>query len=170
MAISPFERQETMRWGPGLDRGRIQDEMERFWGPFYGRGGIQGEMVRLLREYFWGSAGTAHGLMSPAVDLVDTDENIQVKVDLPGIDRKDVEVTVRGDTLTIRGERKEEREEKGENRFFMERQYGKFSRTLTLPSRIRGGMATAKFADGVLHVTLPKTDEEKAGETRLEIK
>lgn len=170
MAISPFARQETVRWGPGFDRGRIQDEMNRLWGPLFGRGHIQDEMIRLMTEYFWGTADTAGDYMNPAVDLVETADRIQVKVDLPGIDRKDVEIILKDDTLTIRGERKENKEEKGENRYFMERKYGKFSRTLTFPSRIKGDRAEARFVDGVLHVTLTKTDEEKAGETRLEVK
>ncbi len=167
MAISPFARQENVRWGPGFDRGGIQNEMNRLWGPAFGRGGIQDEMIRLLADYFWGTTETAGGYLSPAVDLVDTAENIQVKVDLPGIDRKDLEVILKDDTLTIRGERKDE--EKGENRYFTELKYGRFSRTLTLPSRIKGDKAAAKFVDGVLHITLPKTDEEKTWETRLEV-
>ncbi|NOY86428.1 MAG: Hsp20/alpha crystallin family protein [Deltaproteobacteria bacterium] len=167
MAISPFAREENVRWEPGFGGGGIQNEMNRLWGPGFGRGGIQDEMIRLLADYFWGGTGIGGGYLSPAVDLVDTAENIQVKVDLPGIDRKNLEVILKDDALTIRGERKED--EKGENRYFMERKYGKFSRTLTLPSRIKGDKAAAKFVDGVLYITLPKTDEEKAWETKLEI-
>lgn len=149
---------------------RIRSQRPVLWGPFFGMGGIQNEMNRLLSDYFGEPAETTIAGLSPAVDLVDTGENIQVKVELPGIDRKDVEILLKDDTLTIKGEKKEEKEEKGENRYYIERKFGKFSRTLTLPSRIKGDKAAAKFVNGVLHVTLPKVDEEKARETRVEVK
>lgn len=170
MAISPIARQDNIRWEPGFGRGGLQDEMDRLWGPVFGWGGFRDERIRLLADYFWGSTGTVGTYFSPAVDLVDAADSIQIKVDLPGIDRKDVEVILRDDSLTIKGERMEEKEEKGENRYCIERKFGRFSRTLTLPSRIEGNKVEAKFVDGVLHITLPKTNEEKVRETRLEVK
>ena len=174
MAISPISRQEAVRWGPGIDRGGLRDEMVRLWGPVFdvgfGRGGLHDEMARFFADYFWASTGTSSAYLNPVVDLVDTAENIQVQVELPGINREDVEVILKNDSLIIKGEKREEKEEKGDDRYYMERRYGRFSRTLTLPSGIKGDRAVVKFADGVLRITLPKTDEEKTGETRLEVK
>jgi HSP20 family protein len=97
----------------------------------------------------------------PAVDMVDEKDEIVVKADLPGLDQKDIEVTVQDGTLTIRGERKEEREEKKEDYFYAERSYGTFMRSLPLPRGVDADKVKATFKKGVLEVRLPKAKEAK---------
>ena len=107
-----------------------------YFRPFYGLRGLQDEMNRVFSDYFDESAEKSVTLLTPAVDLVDTPDSIQVKVELPGVKKEDVEITLKEDVLTIRGEKKVEKEEKGENRYYVERSYGSFSRSLNLPSSV----------------------------------
>jgi HSP20 family protein len=105
---------------------------------------------------------------TPAVDMVDEKDEIVVKADLPGLDQKDIEVTVQDGTLMIRGERKEEKEEKKEGYYYAERSYGAFVRSLALPKGVDAEKVKATFSKGVLEVRLPKAKEAK-GKT-IEVK
>ncbi|HEX4804184.1 MAG TPA: Hsp20/alpha crystallin family protein [Myxococcaceae bacterium] len=100
--------------------------------------------------------------LNPAADIVETENTIQVKVDLPGHSAKDIQVKLEGDTLTIQSERKQEKEEKGENQLRTERSYGLFSRSFVLPSSVDGSKPEARYLNGVLMVTLPKAEAAKA--------
>ncbi|UCG38519.1 MAG: Hsp20/alpha crystallin family protein [bacterium] len=140
-----------------------------YWGPFFGLRGLQEEMNRLFSDFFGEVPEKGLAAVTPAVDLIDKKDRILVKVELPGISREDVEISLKDDLLTISGEKKEEKEEKGENRYYMERSYGRFSRTLTLPVRVKGEKVKATFKDGVLEVTLPKAEEEKAREVQVKV-
>jgi HSP20 family protein len=91
-------------------------------------------------------------------DIVETENSIQVKVDLPGHSAKDIQVKLEGDTLTIQSERKQEKEAKGENYLRTERSYGLFSRSFVLPATVDGSKPEARYANGVLTVTLPKSE------------
>ena len=91
-----------------------------------------------------------------------------LRADLPGVEEKDIEVTVQDGSLTIRGERKEEKEEKKDNYYFSERSYGAFTRTLTLPAGVERDKVKATFTKGVLEVHLPKAKE--ATGTKVEVK
>ena len=99
---------------------------------------------------------------NPAADIVETENTIQVKVDLPGHSAKDIQVKLEGDTLTILSERKQEKEEKGENYLRTERSHGLFSRSFVLPSSVDGSKPEARYVNGVLTVTLPKAEAAKA--------
>jgi len=118
---------------------------------------LQREMDRLFEDFF-----RRGGLMRPSVDVVETDDTVVVKAELPGMEPKDVDISVSGDKLTIKGERKAEKEEKGKTFYRMERCYGSFCRTVELPVSVEADKAKADYKNGVLEITLPKTEQVKA--------
>ena len=118
---------------------------------------LQREMDRLFEDFF-----RRGGLMRPSVDVVETDDTVVVKAELPGMEPKDVDISVSGDKLTIKGERKAEKEEKGKTFYRMERCYGSFCRTIELPASVEADKAKADYKNGVLEITLPKTEQVKA--------
>jgi HSP20 family protein len=97
------------------------------------------------------------GTFSPSVDVKESDKEIKVSAELPGMEDKDIDVSLTKDSLTIKGEKKEEKEDKGKDFYRMERSYGSFTRTVPLPSEIDTEKVKAEFRKGVLTVTLPKT-------------
>lgn len=142
-----------VRWQP---RGTL-----RTWNPFRDIEELQTEMNRLF-DWSIGRPGTDNLLESawaPAVDVVQENDRYQVRVDLPGMKREEIEITLNGDTLTIQGERRRESETKEDNYYRFERAHGKFSRSLTLPSTVDSGKIEANYKDGVLSVTIPKSPE-----------
>jgi len=139
--------------------------------PFHG---IQKEMNRLFDDFFRGVdlaplGETVFGKFTPAVDIREMEKAFAVHVELPGMDEKDVEVLLADNTLTIKGEKKEEKEAQGENYYHMERLYGSFRRVISLPPGIDHNKAEAKFKKGVLEITLPK-NEIKAKGKKIDIK
>lgn len=106
---------------------------------------------------------------NPSIDVKENDKEIRITAELPGVEENDVEISVSGDALTIKGEKKEEREEKGEERYRLERSYGAFRRSFSLPAEVDPDKATAHFAKGVLTVTLPKT-AQAAKTKKIEVK
>ncbi len=121
---------------------------------------------------FWNSYGPSpfraleedSVVWSPRVDVEETAEAIVVHADLPGIEKNDLKVNLENNLLTIRGERKSEREEKGKNYYRSERAFGTFQRTFTLSERVKADGIQADYKNGVLTVTLPKADEAKPRE------
>ena len=105
----------------------------------------------------------------PSVDVSETDDEVQVTADLPGLTEKDVEVSLDNDALTIRGEKKQEHEEKKRNYHLVERSYGRFERSIPLPAGVDLNRVKARFKNGVLHVTAPKTPEAKAHSRAIEV-
>jgi HSP20 family protein len=105
---------------------------------------------------------------APLVDIVEDDKEYLIKVELPEVNKDDVKVTVEGDTLTISGERKAEKEEKGRKFHRVERYYGRFERSFTIPDDADADNVKAEFKDGVLRVHLPKS--EKARPKQIEVK
>jgi len=98
---------------------------------------------------------------TPVVDVSETDTEVVVKAELPGMDPKDLVVDLTGDVLTISGEKKEEREDKSESHYRLERSFGSFSRSLRIPCEIKDEKVEAKFKDGVLSLRLPKAQSIK---------
>jgi len=96
---------------------------------------------------------------SPQVDIVDNEKEIKVSVELPGLDEKDIDVSLSRDTLTISGEKQQEKEDKGKNYYRMERSYGSFKRTISIPCDIKTEAIDATFKNGVLSIVLPKATE-----------
>jgi HSP20 family protein len=124
------------------------------------------EPFRAVRNQFdallddWFGRGLAGGMLSPRIDVSETEKEVTLAVELPGVEEKDIDVTLSGDQLTIKGEKKSEQESKDDKngRVFhrMERSYGAFQRTMTVPYEIEPEKVTASFKDGVLRITLPK--------------
>jgi HSP20 family protein len=101
------------------------------------------------------------GTWEPRLDVSETKDTLSIKAELPGIEAKDLEVSVSGDILTIRGEKKQEKEEKDERRHVIERSYGAFTRMVRLPAPVAQDKVKASFKNGVLTISLPKTEEAK---------
>jgi HSP20 family protein len=121
---------------------------------------IRSEMDELLSRIWNGCEdGWFSGAFSPAADLAETDNTYQVRMDIPGLTAADIDVQVRGNQITISGQRKEEKEEKGKTFHRIERKSGKFSRTLTLPANVNESEVAAEYNQGVLTVTLPKSED-----------
>jgi len=130
---------------------------------------LQQDMNRLFDEFFrgfglapFGALGERWDIFSPRVDVVEGDEQIEISVELPGMDEKDIDVSLSRDVLTISGEKREEEERKGENYYHVERSYGSFRRSIPLPCEINADKAEAAFKKGVLTITLPKTAKAQA--------
>ena len=104
----------------------------------------------------------------PALDMSETDKEIIVQMEVPGIDPKDIEVTLTNNVLTIKGEKKLERKEEGEDFHRIERRFGTFSRSIRLPVEVNADAVEATYKNGVLKLVLPKTEESRA--KRIEVK
>ena len=127
------------------------------------------EEVENLMSRLWegGPDGWFTGAGVPSLDMSETDTSIEAKLDLPGVKPEDVEIQLNGNILTISGERKEEEEEKGKTFHRVERRVGSFSRSITLPCPVEEDKVAASYKDGVLTVTLPKTDEAKTRKIKI---
>jgi HSP20 family protein len=136
----------------------LRNEVDRLFDDFmlgfdpFGRGIIE-------RPAGWVAEMTEKGMAMPAVDLSETDTGFMVKAEMPGISKDHVTISVREDSITIRGEQKEEKEKKEERYHLRETYQGYFERTLPLPGMVEASKATAKMEDGVLVVMLPKKPE-----------
>ncbi|MEJ2656370.1 MAG: Hsp20/alpha crystallin family protein [Desulfobacterales bacterium] len=105
----------------------------------------------------------------PLVDLSETDTHLIIKAELPGIEAKDVDVSITGDRLTIKGEKQQEKEEKEENRYRSERYYGGYERTIDLPVSIEEDKTEATFDKGILTITLPKVEKIKKKQVKIKV-
>jgi HSP20 family protein len=118
------------------------------------------EEMEDLVERFWGGDGGQLGFL-PTADVVETENQFEVTVDLPGLKPEEVNVELKNGELWISGKREEEKEEKGKTYHRIERRHGEFRRVLPLPSTINEEQIEAKFEHGVLRITVPKTEEAK---------
>jgi len=146
------------------------------WEPFRDLVSIQGRMNRLFDEAFRGATRQSGdeeewslGSWAPAVDIFEQDGDIVLKAELPGVDPKDVDVRVENNVLTLRGERKLDNEVQKENYHRVERAYGSFSRSFTLPSVVDTEKIKADYRDGVLRVNLPKREEAKPKQISISV-
>jgi len=135
---------------------------------------LQQEMNRIFDDFFRGfdlaPFGTERfGAFSPSVDVKEDDKEMLIKAELPGLDEKDVEVTLTDGALTIKGEKKEEKEDRGKHYYRMERSYGAFNRVVALPEGVDTDKANASFKNGVLNISLPKTEEARKNVRRITI-
>lgn len=128
---------------------------------------LQDEFSRFFDD-FGNSSGGVEERFTPPIDIQETDDAYIVEVDVPGMKKEDVQIEVNDDVLTIKGERKNGHEEKREDYHRIERQYGSFRRTVTVPGGFQYDAVSAKFEDGVLRVTLPKREDAKP--RRIEVK
>src|ERR1700726_3988140 len=146
------------RWEPFREFSTQQDRMNR--------------MNRLFRESY-SPEGPEDSLtttsFAPPVDIYEDEHNITLKLEVPGIDEKDIDVRIENNTLTVHGERKIEKEEKEENYRRVERQYGSFTRTFNLPPTVDAEKVQADYDKGVLNITLPKKAEAKPKQIKVNV-
>jgi len=141
-----------VRWDSGRDVDSLQSEMNRVFDAFFGSSP--------------GNGGRARRWV-PAMDLIEKDDHLVLRADLPGIDPDEVEIEVKDGVLTVSGERKAEHEDKAEGYYRVERAYGSFARTLSLPDGIDADRIAADFDNGVLEVKIPKPEERKAHRVQI---
>jgi HSP20 family protein len=143
------------------------------WEPFRAFSPMEDRMNRLLRESFnpeRPEEALTTTSLAPPVDIYEDEHKIALKVEVPGIDEKDIDVRIEGNTLTVHGERKLEKEEKEENFRRVERQYGSFTRSFTLPGSVDPGQVSADYDKGVLKINLPKKAEAKPKQIKVNIR
>ncbi|MFQ5898524.1 MAG: Hsp20/alpha crystallin family protein [Candidatus Methylomirabilia bacterium] len=149
----PFGRTPE-RWEPFRELREIRAEMSTLFDAFFGRPVRVGAMDRI-----W----------APLVDLHETEHELVVSAELPGVKEKEIRVTITGDLLTIRAERSEERDVKEEHYHRLERFFGKFERNITLPLPVRSDKVKASYRHGVLEIRLPKAEEVKPKEIKIDV-
>jgi HSP20 family protein len=143
------------RWDPFREFVTIQDRMNRLFRDSYGTEGRQEDLTTTT--------------FAPAVDVYEDEHNITLKIEVPGIDEKDIDVRIENNTLTVHGERKFEKEEKEENFRRVERQYGSFTRTFTLPNTVDHEKVQADYDKGVLKIQLAKKAEAKPKQIKVNV-
>jgi len=135
---------------------------------------MQREMNRMFDNFFRGDTpeGEMFGssLWAPAVDVAEREDGYEVNVELPGVDKDDVKITVQDNVLTIRGEKKQEKESKDSDYRRVERSYGSFQRSFALPTSVRHDKVDASYKDGILTIALPKADEAKPKQIEVKVK
>lgn len=142
---------------------RLFERFDRtFWrSPIFGRSAFNAESF-WPRQPIWGP--------DPAIDIVEKDKTYEITAELPGMDQKNVEVTTANGSLVIKGEKKEEREEKKKDFYLSERRYGSFERRFQIPEGVATDKIEASFKNGVLTVTLPKKAEAQKPEKKIDIR
>jgi len=153
-----------------LERWRPFATVER-WEPFSSVSDMQGEMNRLFDSVFGRPVSTAAGTRAwaPVFDMYETKDELVLNIELPGVREKDISLSITGDLLTVKGERAFNQELKDENYVHLERVYGKFERSIQLPMPVQADRVKATFRDGVLEVRLPKADEVKPKDIKIDI-
>jgi HSP20 family protein len=131
------------------------------WDPARELDSLQAEMNRVFDTFFGGRPNGGTRRWVPAMDLVETDDHLVLRADLPGLERDDVNVEVKDGILTISGERKAEHEERTDGFHRVERAFGGFSRSLSLPEGVDPEQVNAEFDKGVLEVRIPKPEERQ---------
>ena len=142
------------RYDPFRDLRNLQEEVNRLFTGNVGRG--------------FDDEGIARGSWSPSVDIYENKDHVILEAELPGMNREDFDLSVENNAITLRGERRFEKKDETDNYHRVERAYGSFTRSFTLPNTVTAEGATADYRNGVLRVTLPKREETKA--RRIEIK
>jgi len=143
--------------GEELPLRSLRREMNRFFDDF-------------SRDFGLSVWGGESGAFAPDIDVEEDDDAIRVDVELPGVDEKDVDVSLRDDQLVVRGEKREERTEKTRGERWTERRFGAFVRAIPLPCEVDRERVEASFRRGVLHVDLPKTAEARREGRRIEVR
>jgi HSP20 family protein len=143
------------RWDPFREFTTVQDRLNRLFGESYGP---EGREESLTTSSF-----------APPVDVYEDEHNVTLKIEVPGIDEKDIDVRIENNVLTVHGERKFEKEEKEENFRRVERQYGSFTRTFTLPPTVDAEKVSANYDRGILKIVLPKKAEAKPKQVKVNV-
>jgi HSP20 family protein len=145
---------ELTPWRPFGELSSLRREMDRLWENFFGE-----RPLTRMWEREW----------APSLDISETKDNFVVKAEVPGIDAKDIDISLTGDVLTIKGEKKQEREEKEEDYHLVERSYGSFYRSVRLPAEVESNKIKASYKNGILNITLPKSEKVKAKEVKIKV-
>jgi len=146
---------ELMPWRPSGELTSLRREMDTLWNRFFGGTALP----RVVSEEWL-----------PSVDISETKNKLLVRAELPGMDAKDINVTISGDILTIKGEKKQEKERKDEHYYCSESYSGSFQRTIRLPVNIKTDKVDATFEKGILQIALAKTEEAKKKEIEIKVK
>jgi len=140
------------------------------WEPFRELGNLQNQMNRLIQDF---GRGSNDELMTtgfvPPVDVYEDEHSLTLTLEIPGLDEKDIDIRLENNQLTVRGERRFESEQKEENFHRIERRYGSFSRSFTLPNTVSTDDVKANYVNGVLKIQLPKRAEAKPKQIKVEI-
>lgn len=157
--IVPFKKRDLpVKREGGHPLERLRDEMDSLFDDFFSGFSMEPFEGRYAKSF------------SPNVDVSETDKGIKISAELPGMDDKDIEVNLNRDSLTIKGEKKEEKEDKGKDYYHVERSYGSFTRTIPLPVEIESDKAEAHFKKGVLTVKIPKSAKAVESKKKIAIK
>lgn len=143
----------------------FRGEMDRLFDRF----GFPSLRRMLDFEPSWRPMGTL-SVAAPPIDISEDEKSYKIAAELPGLDAKDVDITVSGDTLVLKGEKRQEKEQKDKNYYFSERAYGAFQRSFELPSSVERDKIAADFAKGVLTIILPKTAAAQKQAKKIEVK
>lgn len=135
------------------------------WSPFAELERIRKEFDRLLEDFL--PAGDGERIFTPAVDLYETDSEVVLKAELPGLKKEDIDVTIKDNTVHLKAERKEEREEKTEEVHRVERFYGRIERIIPLPTKVKADKAKAHYKDGILELRIPKEKVSKEAKVQI---
>jgi HSP20 family protein len=145
-----------IRWDPFRELEEVNDRLNRVFG-------------RSLATREGGKDTMTIVDWAPSVDIAETNEEFQIKAELPEVKKEDVRVSVDGNVLRIEGERRQDKEEKGKKYHRVERSYGSFMRTFTLPDNVDDAKVMAEFKDGVLNVRLPKSEKAKPKSVQVKV-
>lgn len=152
MNLIPWRKAEKTNGGMGTGITRLRDEMDQLFDQFF--------------QDPWGAISRAAGQL--AVDVTESDEEVRVVAELPGVDPKDVDINISGNMLTITGEKKQETEEKQRNYYFAERAFGRFQRSIELPSSVDPDKVDALYKNGTLTIHMAKRSD--ALRKKIEVK
>src|SRR5881275_3012028 len=139
------------------------------WDPFREFSTLQDRMNRLFRDSGNTEEALTTSTFAPPVDVYEDEHNVVLKIEVPGIDEKDIDVKIENNTLTVHGERKFEKEEKEENFRRVERQYGSFTRSFTLPTTVDAETVQAHYDKGILKIQLAKKAEAKPRQIKVNV-
>lgn len=149
-----------IRWSPMKELEEMRRDMERLFEEFF-------EPLRHRRRW-WGRP-TEEGVIVPNIELYDRKNELILRVEIPGVDKQDIDLTITENNLTIKGELKKAEEVKEEDYYVAEIRYGTFSRTVPLPIEVDSEKAKATYKDGILEIVLPKKEEAKPKEIKVEV-
>jgi HSP20 family protein len=145
----------------------FRSEMDRLFDRFAGGFGFPSLRRMFDAEPAWRSSFT---FSAPAIDMSEDEKAYKISAELPGLDTKDVDLSISGNTLVLKGEKRQEKEEKQKNYYWSERSYGSFQRAFELPASVDHDKVSADFSKGVLTITLPKTPQAQKQQKKIEVK
>ena len=154
MAVMRWRSQGLEPWSSARDIGEVQSEMNRLFDGFFGRPAQSG-----VTERVW----------APVADMYETKDELLIKLDLPGMNEKDIQVSITGDLLSVKGQRSETQEDKQESYYRAERWTGRFERIFQVPVPVQADKVRATYREGVLTVTLPKVEAVKPKDIRIDV-